>query len=169
MGLPAAHIHHAGSDWERAAAGTSGPDWSGLLRQGRAGCVRAGLDRMLLPGTQGPEPGTEPEARADRRVRLAAFRSRSGRLGRALHSFRSSTNARSMMSMQYRTPARLGRPLSAIGQGCWQIGADWGEVTDDSAHAVLDAALAAVVTYFASAVGSCDGRCGLPSGAIHTP
>src|SRR5699024_7773971 len=33
--------------------------------------------------------------------------------------------ARSMMSMQYRTPARLGRPLSVIGQGCWQIGADW--------------------------------------------
>ena len=31
------------------------------------------------------------------------------------------------MSVQHRTPARLGRPLSVIGQGCWQIGADWGE------------------------------------------
>ena len=62
------------------------------------------------------------------------------------------------MSMQYRIPARLGRPLSAIGQGCWQIGADWGEVTDDSAHAVLDAALAAGVTFFDTADGYGDGR-----------
>ena len=44
------------------------------------------------------------------------------------------------MSLQYRTPSRLGRPLSVIGQGCWQIGADWGDVSDESANAVLDAA-----------------------------
>ena len=62
------------------------------------------------------------------------------------------------MSMQYRTPARLGRPLSVIGQGCWQIGADWGEVTDESAHAVLDAALAAGVTILDTADGYGDGR-----------
>jgi len=62
------------------------------------------------------------------------------------------------MSMQYRTPARLGRPLSVIGQGCWQIGADWGEVTDDSAHAVLDAALEAGVTFFDTADVYGDGR-----------
>ncbi|HEX7351335.1 aldo/keto reductase [Brachybacterium sp.] len=60
--------------------------------------------------------------------------------------------------MQYRTPARLGRPLSVIGQGCWQIGADWGEVTDDSAHAVLEAALGAGVTFFDTADVYGDGR-----------
>ncbi|MGP9537259.1 aldo/keto reductase [Brachybacterium sp. AOP43-C2-M15] len=60
--------------------------------------------------------------------------------------------------MQYRTPARLGRPLSVIGQGCWQIGADWGEVTDDSANAVLQAALDAGVTFFDTADVYGDGR-----------
>ncbi|WP_157975553.1 aldo/keto reductase [Brachybacterium sp. YJGR34] len=60
--------------------------------------------------------------------------------------------------MQYRTPQRLGRPLSVIGQGCWQIGADWGEVSDDSARAVLDAALEAGVTFFDTADVYGDGR-----------
>ncbi len=62
------------------------------------------------------------------------------------------------MSMQYRTPARLGRPLSVIGQGCWQIGADWGEVSDDSARSVLEAALDAGVTFFDTANVYGDGR-----------
>ncbi|MGY5765048.1 aldo/keto reductase [Brachybacterium sp. DNPG3] len=62
------------------------------------------------------------------------------------------------MSLQLRTPARLGRPLSAIGQGCWQIGADWGEVTDEAAHGVLDAALAAGVRFFDTADVYGDGR-----------
>ncbi|MGO1286509.1 MAG: aldo/keto reductase [Brachybacterium sp.] len=60
--------------------------------------------------------------------------------------------------MQYRTPARLRRPLSVIGQGCWQIGADWGDVTDDSAQAVLGAALDAGVTFFDTADVYGDGR-----------
>lgn len=62
------------------------------------------------------------------------------------------------MSMQYRTPARLGRPLSVIGQGCWQIGADWGDVTDESAQGVLGAALEAGVTFFDTADVYGDGR-----------
>ncbi|MFC7455859.1 aldo/keto reductase [Brachybacterium sp. GCM10030267] len=60
--------------------------------------------------------------------------------------------------MQYRTPSRLGRPLSVIGQGCWQIGADWGDVSDDSANAVLEAALQAGVTFFDTADVYGDGR-----------
>ncbi|MGP5291484.1 aldo/keto reductase [Brachybacterium tyrofermentans] len=60
--------------------------------------------------------------------------------------------------MQYRTPSRLGRPLSVIGQGCWQIGADWGDVSDESANAVLDAALEAGVTFFDTADVYGDGR-----------
>ncbi|MBP2380948.1 aryl-alcohol dehydrogenase-like predicted oxidoreductase [Brachybacterium sacelli] len=62
------------------------------------------------------------------------------------------------MSIQHRTPSRLGRPLSVIGQGCWQIGADWGEVSDDSANAVLDAALDAGVNFFDTADVYGDGR-----------
>lgn len=62
------------------------------------------------------------------------------------------------MSMQYRTPRRLDRPLSVIGQGCWQIGADWGEVTDTSAREVLDAARDAGVTFFDTADVYGDGR-----------
>ncbi|MGO1424287.1 MAG: aldo/keto reductase [Brachybacterium sp.] len=77
-------------------------------------------------------------------------------------------DARSTMSMQYRTPARLGRPLSVIGQGCWQIGADWGEVTDDSAHAVLGAALDAGVTFFDTADVYGDGRSEQLVGAMRT-
>lgn len=38
------------------------------------------------------------------------------------------------MTMQYRTPARLGRPLFVIGQGCWQLSSDWGEVTEGRCH-----------------------------------
>ena len=72
------------------------------------------------------------------------------------------------MPMQYRTPARLGRPLSAIGQGCWQIGADWGDVTDDSAWAVLDAALEAGVTFFDTADVYGDGRSEQLVGAMRT-
>ena len=62
------------------------------------------------------------------------------------------------MPMQYRIPARLGRPLSVIGQGCWQIGADWGEVSDESAQGVLGAALDAGVTFFDTADVYGDGR-----------
>src|SRR5690606_5193007 len=67
-------------------------------------------------------------------------------------------DVRSMMSLQLRTPSRLGRPLSVIGQGCWQIGADWGEVTDEAAHGVLDAALEAGVRFFDTADVYGDGR-----------
>ncbi|MEE1651427.1 aldo/keto reductase [Brachybacterium sp. J144] len=60
--------------------------------------------------------------------------------------------------MQHRTPARLGRALSVIGQGCWQIGADWGTVSDESANAVLDTAVEAGVTFFDTADVYGDGR-----------
>ena len=70
--------------------------------------------------------------------------------------------------MQHRTPARLGRPLSVVGQGCWQIGADWGEVTDESATAVLDAALEAGVTFFDTADVYGDGRSERLLGALRT-
>ncbi|MGP5387643.1 aldo/keto reductase [Brachybacterium tyrofermentans] len=68
--------------------------------------------------------------------------------------------------MQYRTPSRLGHPLSVIGQGCWQIGADWGDVSEDSANAVLDAALEAGVTFFDTADVYGDGRSELLVGQL---
>ncbi|MGE0145261.1 MAG: aldo/keto reductase [Planctomycetota bacterium] len=42
--------------------------------------------------------------------------------------------------MQQRLAPRLGRTVSAIGLGTWQLGAEWGEVSDTEADAILDAA-----------------------------
>lgn len=63
-----------------------------------------------------------------------------------------------MTAMIHRTPARLGRALSAIGQGCWQLGADWGDVSETDARAVLTAAHDAGVTFFDTANVYGDGR-----------
>ena len=57
-----------------------------------------------------------------------------------------------------RTAARLGTPVSVIGLGTWQLGADWGEVTEDDALAVLSAAHGAGVTFFDTADVYGDGR-----------
>jgi aryl-alcohol dehydrogenase-like predicted oxidoreductase len=60
--------------------------------------------------------------------------------------------------MQTRTLGRTGRPVSVIGLGCWQLGADWGAVTEDDALAVLHAAVDAGVTFFDTADVYGDGR-----------
>lgn len=53
---------------------------------------------------------------------------------------------------------RLGREVSLIGQGCWQLGADWSEVADDTAQEILHAAADAGVTFFDTADVYGDGR-----------
>jgi len=53
---------------------------------------------------------------------------------------------------------RTGRTVSVAGLGTWQLGADWGEVTDASALAVLDAAAGAGVTFLDTADVYGDGR-----------
>src|SRR4051794_21613170 len=53
---------------------------------------------------------------------------------------------------------RLGREVSAIGFGAWQIGADWGEVDEDEALETLRAAADAGVTFFDTADVYGDGR-----------
>jgi aryl-alcohol dehydrogenase-like predicted oxidoreductase len=53
--------------------------------------------------------------------------------------------------MDTRTLGRTGRPVSIIGLGTWQLGADWGAVDDDAARAVLDASFAAGVTMYDTA------------------
>lgn len=60
--------------------------------------------------------------------------------------------------MQTRTLGRTGRTVSAIGLGTWQLGADWGEVDEGDALAVLDASHEAGVTVFDTADVYGDGR-----------
>lgn len=60
--------------------------------------------------------------------------------------------------MDTRTAARLDTTLSAIGLGTWQLGADWGDVTEADATAVLDAAVESGVTFFDTADVYGDGR-----------
>ncbi|GHF37596.1 aryl-alcohol dehydrogenase-like predicted oxidoreductase [Amycolatopsis bartoniae] len=60
--------------------------------------------------------------------------------------------------MEQRVLGRTGRSVSVIGLGTWQLGADWGDVSTEDAHAVLDAAVEAGVTFFDTADVYGDGR-----------
>ena len=60
--------------------------------------------------------------------------------------------------MQQRPLSRTGRQVSAIGLGTWQLGADWGDVSEDDARAVLAASAEAGVTLFDTADVYGDGR-----------
>jgi len=60
--------------------------------------------------------------------------------------------------MESRTAARLNRTVSVIGLGTWQLGADWGDVSEADAAAVLDAAVDSGVTFFDTADVYGDGR-----------
>src|SRR5690348_5686047 len=53
---------------------------------------------------------------------------------------------------------RLGRAVSVVGLGCWQLGADWGRVDDADALAVLHAAVDGGVTMLDTADVYGDGR-----------
>jgi aryl-alcohol dehydrogenase-like predicted oxidoreductase len=60
--------------------------------------------------------------------------------------------------MEQRILGRSGRSVSVIGLGTWQLGADWGDVDEGTALAVLDAAAQAGVTLFDTADVYGDGR-----------
>lgn len=60
--------------------------------------------------------------------------------------------------MQTTTWGRAGRTTSAVGLGCWQLGADWGEVDADDALGVLAAAVDSGVTFLDTADVYGDGR-----------
>ncbi|AEB44003.1 MULTISPECIES: aldo/keto reductase [Micromonospora] len=60
--------------------------------------------------------------------------------------------------MEQRTFPRLGRQAGVVGLGAWQLGADWGTVSEDDAMAVLDAAVEAGVTFLDTADVYGDGR-----------
>jgi len=53
---------------------------------------------------------------------------------------------------------RMGRSAGVIGLGAWQLGADWGEVSEEDAHATLSAAVDAGVTFIDTADVYGDGR-----------
>ena len=60
--------------------------------------------------------------------------------------------------MEQRILGRTGRPVSVVGLGTWQLGADWGDVSESDARAVLEASAEAGVTFFDTADVYGDGR-----------
>jgi len=60
--------------------------------------------------------------------------------------------------VETRILGRTGRAVSVIGLGTWQLGADWGEVDEYDAFAVLDASAEAGVTFLDTADVYGDGR-----------
>ncbi|HEU4807944.1 MAG TPA: aldo/keto reductase [Homoserinimonas sp.] len=60
--------------------------------------------------------------------------------------------------MHTRLLGRTGREVSTIGLGTWQLGADWGDVSEADARAVLDASVQGGVTFFDTADVYGDGR-----------
>ena len=60
--------------------------------------------------------------------------------------------------MEQRALGRTGRPVSVVGLGTWQLGADWGDVSEADARAVLEAAADGGITFFDTADVYGDGR-----------
>src|SRR3954469_12585790 len=60
--------------------------------------------------------------------------------------------------LEHRPLGRTGADVSVVGLGTWQLGGDWGEVSEDEAAGVLDAALDAGVTLLDTADVYGDGR-----------
>jgi len=60
--------------------------------------------------------------------------------------------------VEQRTLGRTGREVSVVGLGTWQLGADWGDVSESSALAVLAAAVDTGVTILDTADVYGDGR-----------
>jgi aryl-alcohol dehydrogenase-like predicted oxidoreductase len=60
--------------------------------------------------------------------------------------------------MDSRTLGRTGRSVSVISLGTWQLGGDWGTVTESDARAVLDASVESGVSMFDTADVYGDGR-----------
>ncbi|MEV0820984.1 aldo/keto reductase [Nonomuraea rubra] len=60
--------------------------------------------------------------------------------------------------MEQRVLGRTGRRVGVVGLGAWQLGADWGEVSEDEAVATLSAAVESGVTFIDTADVYGDGR-----------
>lgn len=60
--------------------------------------------------------------------------------------------------MERRTLGRTGREVSVVGLGTWQLGADWGDVSEADARDVLEASAEHGVTFYDTADVYGDGR-----------
>jgi aryl-alcohol dehydrogenase-like predicted oxidoreductase len=60
--------------------------------------------------------------------------------------------------MEKRALGRTGRQVSVVGLGTWQLGADWGDVSESDARAVLEASAQEGVTFYDTADVYGDGR-----------
>ncbi len=60
--------------------------------------------------------------------------------------------------MEQRILGKTGRSVSTVGLGTWQLGADWGDVSEEDAVAVLKASVDHGVTFFDTADVYGDGR-----------
>ncbi|MET8005661.1 aldo/keto reductase [Nonomuraea glycinis] len=60
--------------------------------------------------------------------------------------------------MEHRVLGRTGRQVGVVGLGAWQLGADWGQVSEDDAVATLSAAVDEGVTFIDTADVYGDGR-----------
>jgi aryl-alcohol dehydrogenase-like predicted oxidoreductase len=69
--------------------------------------------------------------------------------------------------MEQRTIRRLGRRVSVVGLGTWQLGADWGSVDPDAARSTLEAAIDEGITFFDTADVYGDGRSEEFCGELH--
>ncbi len=65
---------------------------------------------------------------------------------------------RGQAPIEQRILGRSGRAVSVVGLGTWQLGADWGEVSEGEAREVLEASAAEGVTFFDTADVYGDGR-----------
>jgi len=77
--------------------------------------------------------------------------------GNSLIEVRGSSDV-NLLTMETRALGRTGRQVGVVGLGCWQLGADWGEVGEDTALEVLAAAVDAGVTFLDTADVYGDGR-----------
>jgi aryl-alcohol dehydrogenase-like predicted oxidoreductase len=68
--------------------------------------------------------------------------------------------------MQQREIGRLGRSVSVIGLGTWQLGADWGAIAPGDAEETLETAVEAGITFFDTADVYGDGRSEQFNGAL---
>jgi aryl-alcohol dehydrogenase-like predicted oxidoreductase len=69
--------------------------------------------------------------------------------------------------MEERTIERLGRSVSVVGLGTWQLGGDWGSVSPGHARATLQAAIDQGITFFDTADVYGDGRSEQFCGELH--
>jgi len=60
--------------------------------------------------------------------------------------------------VETRILGRTGRPVSVVGLGTWQLGADWGDVSEAAALAILDGGAQAGITFLDTADVYGDGR-----------